>query len=200
MLKRFTPIVAVTAVCWLVFGLNNLLWNGHLTQYGIIPRHVGSLPGIVWAPFLHSSFRHLTANTLPLLVLGAIICARGQPEFASVTAVGIIVAGGLSWLFARNAVHVGASGLVFCYFGYIASLAYFNRNILTFILSLLCILGYGGMLRGVLPTSAGVSWAGHLAGLISGIAMAWFISKARKESKEPLLKAPNISRNDDVWR
>ena len=179
LLKRFTPIVAVTAVCWLVFVINNLIWNGHLSQYGIVPRHLSSLPGIIWSPFLHASFQHLAANTLPLLILGAIICARSGGEFALITAGGILLGGGLTWLIGRNACHIGASGLIFCYFGYLASLAYFNRNIATLLLSLVCIAGYGGMLRGVLPTSAAVSWEGHLAGLAAGIVIAWFASKVR---------------------
>ena len=184
LLKRFTPILVVTGVCWLVFVVNNLVLNGHLARYGIIPRHLSSLPGIIWAPFLHGSFQHLAANTLPLLILGAIICARGSGEFALITGAGTLLGGGLTWLIGRNACHIGASGLIFCYFGYLASLAYFNRNIATLVLSLVCILGYGGMLRGILPTSAAVSWEGHLAGLAAGIILAWFTSKVRNTPSE----------------
>src|SRR5437879_2325713 len=128
LLSRFAPIIAITAACWLVFVFNNLIGDGHLSRYGIIPRQLSSLPGIIWAPFLHGSFRHLAANTLPLLILGGIICARSKTEFALITLGGIIVGGGLTWLLARSAVHIGASGLVFCYFGYLASLAYFRRT------------------------------------------------------------------------
>jgi membrane associated rhomboid family serine protease len=181
MIKRITPILALTAACWLVFALNNLVWQGHLDQHGIIPRHLAGLTGIIWAPFLHASFQHLAANTVPLLVLGAIICARGKGEFVVVTVGGILLGGGLTWLFARNACHIGASGLIFCYFGYVASLAWFNRTFGTLCLSVLCILGYGGMIRGILPTLAGVSWEGHLAGLVTGVALGAFMSKLKKE-------------------
>lgn len=176
--KRFVPIVMLTALCWLVFVVNNLILDGHLSRYGIIPRHLSGLPGIIWAPFLHASFQHLAANTLPLLILGGIICARSDGEFTLATVGGILLGGGLTWLIARNADHIGASGLIFCYFGYLASLAYFKRNIGTLLLSLVCIFGYGGMLRGILPTSAAVSWEGHLAGLAAGVALAWVASKA----------------------
>jgi len=184
LLKRFTPILVVTGLCWLVFVVNNLVLNGHLARYGIIPRHLSTLPGIIWAPFLHGSFQHLAANTLPLLILGAIICARRGGEFALITVGGTLLGGGLTWLIGRNACHIGASGLIFCYFGYLASLAYFNRNIATLLLSLVCILGYGGMLRGILPTSAAVSWEGHLAGLAAGIILAWFTSKVKNTPTE----------------
>src|SRR5205823_3268855 len=126
----------------------------------------------IWSPFLHGSFQHLAANTLPLLVLGGILCVRSRAEFASITIAGIALGGGLTWLIGRNADHVGASGLIFCFFGYLASLAYFNRNIPTVFLSIVCILGYGGMLRGLLPTSGAISWEGHLAGLVAGIIIA----------------------------
>jgi len=182
-IKRFTPIVAVTAVCWLVFVVNNLIFSGQLLQYGIVPRHLRGLPGIIWSPFLHASFRHLAANTLPLLILGGVICARSKTEFTAVTMGGILLGGFLTWLLGRTASHIGASGLIFCFFGYLASLAYFKRNIPTLLVSLACIVGYGGLLRGVVPTSAAVSWEGHLAGIVSGVVFAWVASKIEKPAK-----------------
>jgi len=179
-IKRFTPILALTAVCWLVFLVNNLLWRGQLDQYGIQPRHFSSLSGILYAPFLHASYEHLAANTLPLLILGAIICGRSRGEFIVVTVLGLLATGGLTWLFARTACHIGASGLIFCYFGYLASLAYFHRTFGTLCLSVVCIIGYGGLIRGIVPTSTPISWENHLAGLVAGTALAWFMAKLKK--------------------
>lgn len=173
MLRRFTPILTLVALCWLVFAVNQVFWHGQLNQYGIIPRRLASLLGILWSPFLHGSFTHLVANTLPLLVLGGILCGRSNSEFALVAMAGTVLGGGLTWLFARSASHIGASGLVFCFFGYLASLAYFRRTIGALLLSVVCIVGYGGMLRGLLPTASGVSWESHLAGLLAGVALAW---------------------------
>ena len=180
MLKRLSPVLVLIGICWLVFGVNVLLWHGQLNRYGIVPRHLWSLPGILWAPFLHGSLRHLTANTLPLLVLGGILCGRSRMEFAEVTIGGIVIGGGLTWLVARSACHIGASGLVFCFFGYLASLAFFRRTIGTLLLSLVCIIGFWGILRGILPTAAAVSWEGHAAGLIAGIGLAWSSSNTGK--------------------
>jgi membrane associated rhomboid family serine protease len=177
MSKRFAPILALVALCWLVFVANNLLLGGRLSQYGIEPRRLGGLPGILWAPLLHDSFRHLAANTVPLLILGGILCARSKSEFATIAAAGTLLSGGLTWLFARNACHIGASGLIFCLFGYLASLAVFRRTFGTLVLSAVCVLGYGGMLKGLLPTSSAVSWEGHVSGLAAGIALAWMASK-----------------------
>jgi len=178
-LKRFLPILALTALCWLVFVTNNLLWHGYFDRYGIRPRQISSLPGIIYAPFLHASYQHLAANTLPLLILGGIICGRSKAEFLAVTVGGILLGGGLTWLFARNACHIGASGLIFGYFGYLASLAYFNRTLGALCLSVVCIVGYGGIIRGIVPTAAGISWESHLFGLVAGIAVASLMSKRK---------------------
>ena len=184
--------IALTGICWLVLGLDSLIWHGRLAQHGIMPRHLSGLTGIVWAPFLHASFRHLAANTLPLLILGAIICGRSRAEFAAVTVAGILLGGGLTWLIARNASHIGASGLIFCYFGYIASMAWFRRTFGTLCLSVVCVLGYGGILRGILPTTAAVSWESHLAGLIAGVVLASLMAKLKKEPElQPALPTPS---------
>ena len=187
-LKRFSPILVIVGLCWLMFAVNNLILRGHLTQFGIRPRHISSLPGILFSPFLHLNFHHLAANTPPLLILGAIICARSKREFALVTLCGIILGGGFTWLIGRSAYHVGASGLIFCYFGYLASLTFFERKIGTLLLSLLCIVGYGGLLRGLAPTSTAVSWEGHVAGFLAGITLAWLTSELKHQT--PAVQAP----------
>lgn len=192
MLKRFGPIIALTAMCWLVFIVNNLLWGAHWLRYGITPRHLASLPGILWSPFLHGSFQHLAANTLPLLILGGIICIRSKSEFALVTAGGILLGGGLTWIFARNADHIGASGLIFCFFGYLASMAYFRRSFGNLLLSAICILGYGGMLRGLMPTASAISWEAHLAGLLAGIALAGLTSKLNPPRPSLEVNSPSL--------
>jgi membrane associated rhomboid family serine protease len=184
-LKRFTPILVLAAACWLVFLVNNVLLGGHFDQCGIRPRQLSSLPGIVFAPFLHGSYQHLAANTLPLLVLGGILCARSKGEFVVVTMAGILLGGGLTWLLARNACHIGASGLIFCYFGYLASLAWFNRTFGTLCLSVLCIVGYGGIVWGIVPTSAGISWESHLTGLMAGVTLAGLMAKLKKTPTGP---------------
>ena len=189
---RFTPVLIFVALCWVVFVVNNLLLGGRFNQHGIIPRHIAGLPGILWAPLLHGSFAHLAANTFPLLVLGAVLCARSPGEFAMVAVAGTVLAGSLTWLFARTAVHIGASSLIFCFFGYLASLAWFRRTFGTLIISAGCILVYGGMLRGLVPTSAAISWEGHVAGLLAGIALAWLSTRLNHAQKDVATPAPNV--------
>jgi membrane associated rhomboid family serine protease len=192
MLRRFTPILILVALCWLVFVINNLIWPGRFDQNGVIPRHLASLPGIIWAPFLHGSFQHLVANTLPLLILGGIICARSRAEFAMIALAGTLLTGSLTWIFARNASHIGASGLVFCLFGYVASQAYFRHTFGALVLSAVCVLAYGGMLKGVFPSSTPISWESHVAGLVSGIVLAWFASKLNPPDKDEEVKSDEL--------
>ena len=192
-IKRFTPIITFVGLCWLVYAVNSLVWHGQLDQYGIIPRHLGGLPGILWAPFLHASFRHLAANSVPLLILGGVICARSKAEFWTVAVAGTLLTGGLTWVFARNASHIGASGLVFGFFGYLASLAYFRRTFGTLVLSAACIVAYGGMLKGLVPTSTPVSWEGHIAGLVTGIVLAGVASKLNPPLKERETKPTGLA-------
>lgn len=191
-LRRFMPAVLLVALCWLVFGFNNLLLNGSLNIHGIIPRHLQGLPGILWAPFLHGSLKHLIANTVPLLILGGIVCARNQAEFGFITVAGIALGGAITWLLARSAIHIGASGLVFCFFGYLASLAYFRRTFGSLLLSAACVFTYGGILRGLLPGTAGVSWESHIAGLVSGIVLAGVASKFRSGKNDATPLEPGL--------
>jgi membrane associated rhomboid family serine protease len=127
--------------------------------------------------------QHLLANSVPLLVLGAILCARSRLEFLQVVIAGMLVGGLLTWLIARPASHIGASGIVFTFFGYLVSLAFFNRTIGSFLLALVCVVLYGGIIRGILPTSAAISWEGHLAGLAAGVALGWLQSRVDVKTK-----------------
>jgi len=183
LLTRFIPIVAFIALSWLVLLANNLLWNGHLNQHGIIPRSSGGVAGIVCSPFLHASAMHLAANTVPLLILGGVVCARSRSEFMMVAVVGTLLSGTLTWILARRGCHIGASGLIFCFFGYLVSLACFRRTFGTLIVSLVCVLVYGGMVKGILPSSTPVSWESHLAGLVSGVVIAWAGSKTKPPTR-----------------
>jgi len=179
-LRQLAPILVVVALCWFGFLLNSITAVHSLNHRGVVPRHLSSLPAIIWAPFMHASFTHLAANTPPLLILGAILCARSRTEFTFVTLCGTLFGGGLIWLAGRHASHIGASGLIFCYFGYMVSAALFKRTLTFLLLSIVCTLAYGAMLKGLLPGSGTVSWESHLAGFAAGILAAWLLNRAVK--------------------
>lgn len=166
----------LVGVIWLVEILNNLI--GHrLNIFGIYPRRTESLPGILLWPLLHGGFGHLVMNTTPLLAMGFFVALRGVRQFIVSSLFIVLVAGFGVWLFGRDAFHVGASGLVFGYFGLLVALAWFERSLLTFAIALLMIFFYGGIIYGVLPRDEFVSWEGHLFGLIAGVMAANLFAK-----------------------
>ena len=161
-----------------LFGTLVLVWA--VSLYGLfvderlvyalslVPRRLEGLPGILSAPLVHGSFAHLLANTIPLLILGGMVIARGVAYYLTVT-LAIIVLGGLGlWVFGRNAAHIGASGLVFGYFGLLVARGYYERSLQSIAVSVVVVVVYGGMIAGVVPRGDQVSWEAHLFGLIAG--------------------------------
>lgn len=175
-------IESIKAHLVLIFGLLGLMWAIELVDllpflrldsHGIHPRELSSLPGIVFAPFLHAGFDHLIVNSLPFIILGGIVLIGGVRTFWIVTAF-VTVAGGLGvWLFAgADTNHIGASGLIFGYLGFILARGLFERSLVWALVSVAILLVYGGLLLGVLPLEAGVSWQGHLFGFLAGVVIA----------------------------
>jgi membrane associated rhomboid family serine protease len=152
--------------------------GGRLDRFGIIPRSVTGLRGIFVAPFLHGGFAHVAANTLPFLILGWFVLLRGWRSFAIVTIVVVLVGGLGTWLFAPAAsLHIGASGLVFGFFGYLLFRGYFERSWQSILWSVLVLLLYGGMLVGMVPTSLPISWQMHLFGFLGGAVAAYLLTR-----------------------
>jgi membrane associated rhomboid family serine protease len=163
---------------WVVEFLDLMFFRGKLDYFGIIPGSVIGLRGILFAPFLHGNFVHLAANTIPFITLGWLIMLRETSDFFIVSAISMVVSGLGVWLFAPpNSVHIGASGVVFGYLGYLLFRGYFQRSPGSIILSLFVGSFYGSMIWGVLPTQIGISWQGHLFGFIGGALAARFLSQ-----------------------
>jgi membrane associated rhomboid family serine protease len=168
----------LVAVMWIVEFIDIAL-QGRLNAFGIYPRNVIGLRGIVLAPFLHGNLSHLISNTIPFVVMGWFVMLRGISEFFKVTAIVALASGIGVWIFGASGLHIGASGIVFGYFGFLLSRAYFERSALSIAMSLAVGLLYGGILWGVLPGQMGISWEGHLFGFLGGIYAAKEISKRR---------------------
>ncbi len=165
------------AIMWIVQILNLFLFRNTLLIYGVLPRNPDTLRGILFMPFLHGGFPHLIANTVPFITLGWFVMLREIRDFWVVTAVTMLVSGLGVWLFGSPGWHIGASGLVFGYLGYLLSRGFFERNLPSILLSIIVGVLYGGIIIGVLPIQAGVSWEGHLFGLIGGGIAAWWLSR-----------------------
>ena len=158
---------------WLIQIVNAFVFGGALDRFGVQPRSIAGLWGILFAPFLHVSFAHLIANTVPLLVLGWLVMLRKRRDFFVVSALAALVGGLGTWLIAPAlSVHVGASVLVFGYLGYLLSRGIFERKLWPIVGSVVTFFLYGGALTGILPGAIGISWQGHLFGLIGGILAA----------------------------
>ncbi len=169
------------AIFWLVEILDVFVFRGGLDAYGIMPHSFIGLRGILFAPFLHGSFAHLIANTIPFLILGWLVMLQETSDFVIVTAMTMLVGGLGVWFFApAGSVHIGASILIFGYLGFLLLRGYFQRNFTSIFLSVVVIFFYGGAIWGVLPSQPGISWQGHLFGFLGGVLAAKMIATEKR--------------------
>ncbi|MEM9564329.1 MAG: rhomboid family intramembrane serine protease [Actinomycetota bacterium] len=166
-----TPVIALVLAIVAVETVDSVLLDDRLQGNGIGPRRIEALDGVLWHPFLHSGFRHLSSNAIPLLVMGWLVALRGRTFWWAVTAGSVLIGGFLVWLFAGGFNHIGASGIVFGYFGALMGAAWKSRRPAALAPALVAIFLYGTILAGLLPLE-GISWEGHLAGLIVGTAIS----------------------------
>jgi membrane associated rhomboid family serine protease len=166
-------IVGFVALLYLV-ELVDTLDRNRLDGYGIRPREVDGLDGIVFAPLLHHGWAHLAANTVPLLVFGFLILLAGVARWAAVTAIVWVVGGVGTWLTGQpHSLHLGASVLAFGWLVYLLLRGIFARDASQVALGAILLFLYGGILYGVLPGQPGISWQGHLFGALGGALAAY---------------------------
>jgi len=167
----------------LIWALQVANWTDHYhldARYGILPRSLGHLVDIFTAPFLHFSWEHIEGNSGPLFVFGLLAAYRGVVKFLGVTLLVAITSGLAVWLFqGNNQLTVGASGLIFGYFGYVLARGLIDRNLIDALAAVVMALSYAYILTVAIPGTPGVSWVGHLGGLIGGLASGW-IFRARR--------------------
>lgn len=166
------------AAIWAIEAVNWALGHG-LNRFGILPRSMVGLPGIVLAPVLHASVSHALANSLPLLVLGWLVSLHGRQRFVRVAVSVSLLTGVAVWLLGRPAYHVGASGLVFGLFGYIIARAWWERSFAALASAAVAVLLYGGLVWGIVPART-VSFESHFFGLVAGVLIAWSDVRSRR--------------------
>ena len=170
------------SLLWAIEILDVFVFRGALNAYGIRPRSIDGLEGIIFMPFLHGSFAHLAANTLPFLTFGWLIMLQETSDFFIVSAVTVLVSGLGVWLTgAPNSVHIGASGLIFGYFGFLLLRGYFERSFTSIMISLIVGFFYGGLIWGVLPSQPGVSWQAHFFGFVGGVLAAQLLGRQKRK-------------------
>lgn len=177
-----TILGGLVATMWVLELVDILVFRQGLNVYGIFPRYIIGLRGILFAPFLHGGLGHLIANTIPFLILGWFVMLQETSNFFVVTAITMLVSGLGVWLLGSSGVHVGASGVIFGYLGFLLARGYFERNLPSILLALIVGVFFGGALWGILPTVPGISWEGHLFGFIGGVLAARFLSRRKKLS------------------
>jgi len=166
---------ASVASLWAVFAVDSVL-GGALLRFGVVPRTQDGLWGIVAAPFLHANLAHLTANTISLLVLGWLVMLRDPRHFGLVALCAMVGGGFAAWLLgAAGSVHVGASGVIFGFLGFLIFAGWYAQSFGSILLSVAVTVLWGGLVFGVLPGDAGISWQEHLGGFAGGVLAArWF--------------------------
>ncbi len=180
-IEEFKILLAIVAVFWLIEIVDFLIFKGELDKFGIQPRSITGLGGLVFAPFLHGGFPHLIANTIPFVTLGWLTMIQETSDFYIVSIIAAIFGGLGVWLLGgSNSIHIGASILIYGYLGFLLLRGYFQKNLPSIILSVIVFFLYGGLIFGVFPSRMGISWEGHLFGFIGGAIAAWAISKEKK--------------------
>lgn len=177
--KAFFVMVGVLAALWIIQVIN-AADSYHLTfSYGIVPRDVGRLPDILFAPFLHFSWTHLEGNSGPLFIFGFLAAYRGLGKFAAVSAVVVLTSGFAAWLFeSPQSVGAGASGVVFGYFGYIMVRGLFDRRLIDVIIGAVMALCFAYQFAVLLPHQ-GIGWQAHVGGVVGGIVSGWLFRDGR---------------------
>ena len=174
-LARLRWVFLFLAVIWVVQGVNVVTGYALNGWFGLLPRTVGGLDGILLMPVLHGSVGHAMSNSIPLAVLGGLVTLTAPRVAFSASAIVIGLGGMGVWLFGQTAVHVGASGLIFGWFGFLVARGVVERQFVPMLIAAGVALAYGTMIWGVLPGQDGVSWEAHLFGAGAGVAAAFLL-------------------------
>lgn len=179
-MERFGWIVGLLGVIWTVQVVNLITGYTLNSWFGLQPRTFWGLDGILFMPVLHGSLTHAVANTVPLAILGGILEVTAHRLVLAASAIIIVLGGFGVWVFGKGAIHVGASGLIFGWFGFLVARGFVEKRVVPLMAAVGVTLVYGTMVWGVLPGQAGVSWESHLLGAGAGVLAAFLLRGAAK--------------------
>ncbi|WP_367997824.1 rhomboid family intramembrane serine protease [Tenacibaculum soleae] len=169
------PFVYVFSI-WFVYWIE-IKFGFNFNKFGVFPRTLLGLKGIFFSPFIHSDTNHLFNNSIPLFVLSASVFYFYKDVAIKIFTYGLILTGILTWLIARKSFHIGASGIVYLLFSFVFFSGIIRKHYRLVALSFIIIFLYGSMIWYVLPIKEGVSWEGHLSGLIIGFILSMIYRK-----------------------
>ena len=178
---KFSPVVIgfplyFVLVLWIVYWVE-VNYNLYFNKYGIYPRTITGLRGIIFSPFIHSGLKHLFNNSVPLFILLTALFYFYRKIAYKILLYGILFSGLLTWVIARDANHIGASGIVYLLFSFILFSGIFRKYNRLIAVSLIVIFLYGSMIWYILPIKEEISWEGHLSGFIFGLLFAFIYRK-----------------------
>ncbi|MFF3845722.1 rhomboid family intramembrane serine protease [Streptomyces sp. NPDC002328] len=190
--KAFFTMFGFLALIWLVQLANSAQDYGLARDYGVTSGDIGTLPHMLSAPFLHWSWAHIESNSGPLFVFGFLAAYRGVTRFLGLSLLVALTSGTAVWLLEQgDAVTVGASGLVYGYFAYVVVRGLFDRHLIDTLIGLVMAASFAYILTTAVPGTPGISWLGHLGGLVGGLAGAWiFRSRTPRPTTAPSSTAP----------
>ncbi|WP_042433155.1 rhomboid family intramembrane serine protease [Streptacidiphilus anmyonensis] len=181
--KAFFVIFGFLVVIWALQILNWVDSQRLSFEYGVIPHDTDRLPDIFAAPFLHFSWAHIESNSGPLFVFGFLAAYRGVVRFLWLTLLVTVTSGLAVWFFqGGDTVGVGASGVIFGYFGYVVLRGIFDRHLIDTLIGLVMAASFAYLVTIAVPGTPGVSWLAHLGGLVGGIAGAWLLRDRRPKA------------------
>lgn len=176
------PFMLVFSI-WLVFWLE-LTFHWDLAKHGIYPKRLSGLQGVLFSPFIHGSIEHISNNSIPLAVLTAGLFFFYKEMAFRILVIGCLLTGLLTWIIGRPSYHIGASGVVYLLFSFIFFSGVIRKHIRLIALSLIVVFLYGSMVWYVMPIKEGISWEGHLSGLIVGLFFALVYRKKGPQKKK----------------
>jgi len=192
-LAIFMPAILMTVIIWLTFIFDNY-FSLDLWQYGLFPRTLSGLVGVITMPFLHGDWGHIINNTFPLIVLMTFLYYFYPHFFTRVFFLIWIISGLWTWVFARPSFHIGASAIIYGLAAFIFFAGIFIKEKKHIAISMLIVFLYGSIIWGIFPIDFQTSWEGHLTGFASGIILAIFF---RKELKSRYLIVDTLSEEED---
>jgi membrane associated rhomboid family serine protease len=174
----------VGAVLWII-TIVNAANDYSLNRFGLRPRQLDGLWGILTQPFLHASYGHLLSNTVPVVLIGWVLLLSGVRTWLTVTAIVVVLGDGLTWLVAPSGLVVGASAMVFGWLGYLIARAYFSRKLRWIVVAVLVLFFFGTLLGNLMPTfHSNVSWQSHVCGFVAGIVAGAVLHPRRPRGPE----------------
>ncbi|MDP3268774.1 MAG: rhomboid family intramembrane serine protease [Legionella sp.] len=172
--KNLNILALILLIPWFIFLITRFIYP-QLLLLGIIPRKLVGIPGILFAPLLHADFNHIFFNSIPLLVLSNFILINGFLYYLKVTLLITILSGSAIWCLGKSGLHIGASALITGYWGFLISNIYQEATLTTVILGVLSLYYFAGIFLGIFPREQGVSWQGHLFGLLAGLGTSYIV-------------------------